>query len=236
MIPLGVLASGYVAPAGGGGIPVDPSTLSSRAWCIDASDLGTEFSAVASWYDHLQPSNFLFTQSNGSSQPTVQIVGGTKVARFDADDSMPTTDLKLYNLSNTQTHFAVVRVAALTNDRLIYADGTGVALGINSNGTGRMFVRGGAWETVSTSGTFVTDEWVLVSGRYNQPSGNMAVRLNAEIFNSVPATSGLSYDRRNSLSSMASCDVAEMWVFNQALGDADWDGVCAYFVNKYGIT
>ncbi len=30
-------------------------------------------------------------------------------------------------------------------------------------------------------------------------------------------------------------DVAEAWHFNHALPDAEWDGVIAYLMSKYGI-
>ena len=88
MIPLGVLASGYVAPAGGGGW--EPTDLTGLTAWFDASDTSTithNAGAVSLWSDKSGNGNTV-SQGSSAAQPTTgtRTIGALNALDFSSGD------------------------------------------------------------------------------------------------------------------------------------------------------
>jgi hypothetical protein len=225
----------------GASAPFDPSSIAGlRLWLKADSESYSDNASVTTWHDRSGNGN----DATPGHAPVFKtgILNGKPVVRFDGVITLLQTAGLVVSTSQPSTVYAVVIPRARPASYApVYIDG------VASNSTGFRMVlatSGSTWGTYNGSdvnaGTGLVTNSPYLLGMLLDGSGNGAFRTNGATdgtWAGGSSGSGLGVDRIGADGSgrFAQVDIAEILLYDSALGSTDRDNVESYLNSKYAV-
>ena len=251
MIPLGVLASGYVAPAGGGTFSADDYTGCALWLQADALTGYSDGDYVATWPDSSAAGNdatgggggFVAGMDRGRSYWSSAVNGLPAIyfAGYGGQLEMARYTTPATASAAEQTLFAVVSVTSLAAVRTISGPSASGGLQVRVETTGKPGMVKALVANIGTSTNVVTaSQWTLLTFTFSDTGNTYAHRMDGAANGSGSSAVSLTAGTTTVIGRNASTEpfvgyMAEVIKYTSLLNSTQIGEVEAYLLDKYAI-
>ncbi|WP_054023593.1 LamG-like jellyroll fold domain-containing protein [Bacillus sp. FJAT-28004] len=220
-----------------------PASANLKLWLSADAGISTDVNGkVSAWADQSGNTNNAI-QNTAVYQPTFvnNVINGNPVIRFDgANDSLLSSGVT--GNMNTNTVIFVLRPQAVTNyNQTIQATGGWGQFVFQSTSTGQVYTGTSTSSRITpTDGpganTLVANNWSKFAYVFNSGSAKLfknGTQLASKRLSNPASWTGFSLGLNNV--NTINGDIAEVFVYNSALSDADRQSIDAYLLSKYGF-